>query len=64
MMLSVCTQKEEKSLILGQPQKAMRPDTSVYYLPVLIVFQGYSMYVPTRGIAGEHSEYFSENFFS
>ena len=58
MILSVCMQKEEKSLILGQPQKRMWPDTSVYKLPVLIVFQGYSIYVATQGIAGEHSEYF------
>jgi len=47
-MLSVCMQKEEKSLILGQPQKTTRPDTSVYHLPVLIGFQGYSINVLPR----------------
>lgn len=48
--------KKKKSLILGQPQKTMCV-SSVYYL------RGYSIYVPTQGIAGQYSEYFSRNFF-
>lgn len=42
----------------------MWPEAPVCHWPVPAVFQVYSMYVPTQGMADEMANVFSENLFN